>query len=499
MDGIIQGFELAFSLNNLLVMIPAAAYGIFMGAIPGLTAVMAMSLLVPFAIFMDPIPALAAILACGAMAIFAGDIPATLMRIPGTPASAAYTDDCYALTRNGQAELALGCNVWFSAIGGIIGTIVLIVAAPLLAEVALNFSSYEYFWLASLGLTCATFIGGKDPMKGALSLFFGLAITTVGLDITSGQPRYTFGVTELLGGLGMIPILIGLFAVSEVLRRVVALNPSFQVYDGALKSNIFRGVFSVGRKYFKSFLQGNMVGVIIGALPGAGADIAAWISYAISKRLSKTPEKFGKGSLEGIVGAGSANNSALASAWIPALVFGIPGDVTTSIVIGLMYIKDINPGPTVFIQRPEIIYGVYFCFILANVLMLFFGYFAIKAFKHILRIPTFIMMPIILVFCIVGAFAINNSLFDVGVMLVFGLIGYLMEENDFPIAPLLLAMVIGNLLEQNFMTSMIKSGGDVVSFFNRPIAGALGVFTVLFWVVPPVLGLFRRLQSRTTV
>jgi len=492
MDSLIEGFKLVFSPYNLLVMLIASVYGIVLGAIPGLTAVMAISLLLPFAIFMDPIPALAAILSCGAMAIFAGDIPSTLMRIPGTPASAAYTDDCYSLTLKGQAELALGSNVAFSAMGGIVGTIVLITAAPMLAEVALNFSSYEYFWLACLGLTCATFIGGKDPLKGALSLFIGLAITTVGLDVTSGQPRYTFGMTALLGGIGMIPILIGLFAVAEVLRRVTELKPSFEMYTGPLKGNIFRGVLHVWRKYFKSFLRGSTVGIIIGALPGAGADIAAWISYAISKRLSKTPEQFGHGSLEGIVEAGSANNSALAAAWIPALVFGIPGDVTTSIVISLMYIKDINPGPTVFLQKPEIVYGVYICFIIANILMLFLGYFAIKAFKQILRIPTFIMMPVILAFCIVGTFAINNSLFDVGVMLVFGLVGYLMEENEIPVAPLLLAMVIGDLLEKNFMTSLIKSGGDLWEFFRRPIAGSLGVFTILFWVAPPFISLLHR-------
>lgn len=499
MDAFAQGCRLVFEPYTLFVMLASSVYGIVIGAIPGLTAIMGISLLLPFALFMEPIPALASILSCGAMAIFAGDIPSTLIRIPGTPASAAYTDDCYAMTLNGQAELALGSNVAFSAVGGIVGAIVLATTAPLLAEVALNFSSYEYFWLACLGLTCATFVGGKDAVKSAASLLIGLAITTIGYDVTSGQPRYTFGITDLLGGIGMIPILIGLFAVSEVLRRVSSLKPSLEIYTGTLKSNIFKGVMQVWRKHFKCFIRGNIVGIIIGALPAAGADIAAWISYAISKRLSKTPEKFGKGSLEGIVEAGSANNSALAAAWIPALVFGIPGDVTTSIVIGLLYIKDINPGPSVFIQRPEIIYAVYICFFLANILMLFLGYFSIKVFKQILRIPIFIMMPVILVFCIVGAFAINNSLFDVGVMLVFGIIGYIMEENDFPVAPLLLAMVIGDILEKNFMISLIKSTGDLAEFFNRPIAGTLGVFTLAMWIFPPALSFLRKRHKSSPV
>jgi len=227
-------------------------------------------------------------------------------------------------------------------------------------------------------------------------------------------------------------------------------------------------------------------------LPGAGADIAAWISYGLSKRFSRTPEKFGTGHVEGVIESGAANNSALAGAWIPALVFGIPGDSITAIVIGVLYMKGMNPGPTLFIDNPQNIYAVFIVFFLANLLMLPLGWAAIKASKNVLRVPRSVLMPIILLFCVVGAFAINNSVFDVGVMLGFGLLAYGMEANRFPIAPTILGLVLGGMLEQNFVTSMIKADGGWGAFFSRPIAGVLGVATILVWVSPLFVRAVRR-------
>lgn len=495
LDTIIQACHMVFEPETILIMCASSFYGIIIGAIPGLTAVMAVSLIMPIAIFLDPVPALAAIIACDAMAVFAGDIPGTLLRIPGTPASGAYTDDSYKLTQQGKAEIVLGANCFFSAVGGIFGLVVLVTAAPMLAEVALNFSTYEYFWLSCLGLTCATFMTSKDTVKGIASLFLGLFVTTIGYDSITGQPRFTFGSTELLAGVHVIPVLIGLFAISEIMRRVSSTTPPATAYTGKI-GNIYKGIFSLWRQHIPNFLRGNIVGVVVGALPGAGADIAAWLSYAISKKFSKTPEKFGEGHMEGIIESTSANNSALASAWIPAFVFGIPGDVTTAMVIGILYIKDLKPGPTAFLEHPEIIYSVFMCFALANILMLIFGYFSIKAFRHILRIPPFVMLPVILVFCIVGAFSINNSLFGVGIMLAFGLIGYIMEENDFPISPMLLAIVLGNLLERNFVISMVKSNGNFIDFFNRPIAGSLAVVAILIWISPVIKKIYHIVKAK---
>lgn len=494
LDTVIEALGIVLKPNVLLVMLASSCYGIVIGAIPGLTAVMAVSLIMPIAIFLDPVPALAAIIACDAMAVFAGDIPGTLLRIPGTPASGAYTDDSYKLTQMGKAETVLGANCFFSAVGGLVGLVVLMTSAPMLAEVALNFSTYEYFWLACLGLTCATFMTSQDKVKGIISLFLGLFITTVGFDAITGQARFTFGVTELLGRIHVIPVLIGLFAVSEIMRRVSSTTPPAAMYDGKIK-HIYKGIFKVWREHIPQFLRGNTVGVIVGALPGAGADIAAWLAYAISKKFSKHPEEFGQGSMEGIIESTSANNAALASAWIPAFVFGIPGDVTTAMVIGILYIKDLKPGPTAFLHHPEIIYSVFICFAIANIFMLILGYFSIKAFRHILRIPPFMLLPIILIFCIVGAYSINNSLFGVGVMLFFGLLGYIMEENDFPISPMLLAIVLGELLEKNFIISMVKSGGNWVDFFSRPIAGTLGVLTIVFWTFPVIKNIYKKCRA----
>ena len=495
LDTLIQAVNIVFKPEVLLVMLASSFYGIIIGAIPGLTAVMAVSLIMPIAIFLDPVPALAAIIACDAMAVFAGDIPGTLLRIPGTPASGAYTDDSYKLTQQGKAEMVLGANCFFSAIGGLFGLVVLVCAAPLLAEVALNFSTYEYFWLACLGLTCATFMTSQDKVKGIASLFLGLFITTIGYDSITGQPRFTFGSTELLAGIHVIPVLIGLFAVSEIMRRVSSTTPPAAAYNGRI-GNIYTGIFKVWREHIPNFLRGNTIGVVVGALPGAGADIAAWLAYAISKKFSKTPEKFGTGHMEGIIESTSANNSALASAWIPAFVFGIPGDVTTAMVIGILYIKDLKPGPTAFLHHPEVIYSIFICFAIANVFMLILGYFSIKTFRHILRRPPFMLLPVILVFCIVGAFSINNSLFGVAIMLIFGLLGYIMEENDFPISPMLLAIVLGNLLEKNFIISMVKSNGNFMDFFNRPIAGSLAAVAILIWVFPLIRKIYKMATAK---
>jgi TctA family transporter len=249
------------------------------------------------------------------------------------------------------------------------------------------------------------------------------------------------------------------------------------------------------KQYPLQTLRGSVLGTAIGALPGAGADIAAWMSYAMSKKFSKEPEKFGTGHIEGIIEAGAANNSALAGAWIPALVFGIPGDSITAIVIGVLYIKGMNPGPTIFIDNPANIYAVFIVFFLANLLMIPFGWAAIKAAKRILDIPRNILMPVILLFCVVGAFAINNSLFAVTVILVFGLAGYLMEENGYPVAPAILGMILGAMLEENFISSMIKSDGRLMGFFERPIAAGLGILTLVVWFWPLLAWRRRRAAS----
>jgi putative tricarboxylic transport membrane protein len=481
MDALLAACGLVFQPYVMLVVLLSALFGLFVGAIPGLTATMATALLVPVTFFMPPVPAVAAIVTATAMAIFSGDIPSALLRMPGTPASAAYTDEAYLLTRRGQPELALGAGLVFSVLGGIFGVAVLIVAAPALAEVALKFSSFEYFWLVMLGFTCAIFIAGSDPLKGMVSLLLGLLISCVGLDNPAGAARYTFGSSELAGGISLIPLMIGMFAISEVLR--FAFDPARP--EMALErpfGNVFSGMWGLLKRYPKQLLRGSALGTAVGALPGAGADIAAWMSYAVSKRFSKEPHKFGTGHVEGIVESGAANNAALGGAWIPALVFGIPGDSITAIAIGVLYLKNMNPGPTLFVDNPQNIYAVFIIFILAQLLMLPLGWMAIKAAKRVLRVPAALLMPLILLFCIVGSFAINNTVFGVAVMLAAGIAGFFMERWGFPVAPTILGVVLGTMLEEQFFSSLVKADGNPVAFFERPIAGALGALTIGIWL-----------------
>ncbi|MDH4190456.1 MAG: tripartite tricarboxylate transporter permease [Betaproteobacteria bacterium] len=488
-------FALVFDPYVLGVILGAAIFGLFVGAVPGLTATMATALLVPITFFMPPVPALAAIVTATAMAIFAGDIPSCLLRMPGTPASAAYTEEAYAMARKGLGELALGAGLVFSVIGGLLGTAVLVVAAPWLAEAALQFSSFEYFWLVLLGLACAVFIALGDALKGVVSLLIGLLVSCIGLDNPAGFPRFTFGSAELAGGLELIPIMIGMFAVSEILRNVASIDAPWEMARVQV-GNVLRGMGGLMRRYRLSILRGSVLGTLIGALPGAGADIAAWMSYAVSKRFSREPEKFGTGHVEGIVEAGASNNSALAGAWIPALVFGIPGDSVTAIVIGVLYMKGLNPGPTVFIEHASEIYAIFIVFILANLIMLPLGIAAIKSAKQLLKVPRTLLMPAILLFCIVGAFAVNNSMLGVVLILAFGLAAWLMEANGFPIAPAILGMVLGSMLEENFIKSMIKSEGRWADFFERPIAGVLGALTIAVWLSPLAVYLWRRATRR---
>lgn len=493
MNAVIEAFWLITEPTTLGVMLLAAFFGLFVGAIPGLTATMATALLIPFTFFMDPVPAIAVIVAAVAMAIFAGDIPGALLRIPGTPASAAYCDEAFAMTRKGQGERALGVGLVCAVIGGLTGSVVLSLTAPSLAEFAIRFSSFEYFWLACLGLSCAVVISTGSTLKGFVSLLIGLFVATIGIDITAGHPRFTFGSVELMGGVSFIPAMIGMFAISELMRHFTTKTAD---RGAAVKprGGVFTGIWPILKKYKVNIVRGSGLGAVVGVLPGAGADIAAWISFALSKKLSKEPEKFGTGHPEGLTDAGAANNASLAGAWVPATVFGIPGDSITAIVIGVLYMKGLNPGPMVFVNSPELIYAVFMAFFFANLALLPLGYVAIKLSRRIVSIPQDLLMPVILVFCVVGAFAINNTVFGVTVMLIFGLLAWVMEENGFPVAPAILGIVLGGMLENNFMSSMIKADGDLLGFFSRPIAATLGIITLLLWAVPLIMAFRGRLR-----
>lgn len=483
MQTFLEAIRLVTATDVLVVTLLASIYGLVVGSLPGLSATMATALLVPVTFYLSPIAAVAAIVAASAMAIFSGDIPGALLRIPGTPASAAYTDEAYAMTRKGQAELALGAGVWFSAIGGIAGTISLIVLAPPLAEVALSFSTFEYFWLAFLGLMCATLVARSSPVKAIASMLLGLLVTCIGIENPGGVPRFTFGSIDLLGGIEVIPALVGVFAVSEVMRAMLSSEPP--PLPRRQFGSILAGQWMLTVKYWRQMTRGNIVGIIIGVLPGAGADMAAWVSYAMSKRFSKEPEKFGTGHVEGLVEAGASNNASLASGWVPALLFGIPGDTITAIAIGVLYMKGLNPGPTLFTEKASSMYAIYILFIIANIIMIPLGIVMIRASSYVLRAPRASVMPIIILCCSVGAFATGANLFAVVLVATFGVIGYVMEANGYPVAAMVLGIVMGTMVEQSFVTSLIKSDGSLLPFFERPVSAVLAALTIgaLMWPI----------------
>lgn len=468
----------------LFVITASAIYGLVVGCIPGLSATMATALLVPLTFFMPPVPAIAAIVTTSTMAIFSGDIPGCLLRIPGTPASAAYVDDSYKMTLQGKPELALGIGLWFSVLGGLFGTAVMMVASPAIADFALGFGSVEFFWIVMLGLGGAVFIGSSTPLKACISLLIGLMIAMIGMNNPAGQPRFTFDSTEMLGGVSLIPMMVGMFACSEVMRHMISDGSAPQVVVKKI-GPIFANMWRLTKQYPWQLIRGSALGTVIGIQPGSGADMAAWMSYAMSKRFSKEPEKFGTGHPEGLIEAGASNNSSLAGAWIPALVFGIPGDSITAIAIGVLMMKNMAPGPTIFVNNPENVYALFLVFVIANLLMLPLGWAIIKIATRVLSVPRRVLMPIILLFAIVGSYAINNSLFDVGVMLAFGLLAFVLEENDFPVAPVILGVVLGPLLEEYFINSMIKSDGRLTGLVDRPIAAVLAAITIgiIGWTV----------------
>jgi TctA family transporter len=369
--------------------------------------------------------------------------------------------------------------------------------------VATWFTVAEYFWLYVLGLGCAVVVSRGSAWKGAFALFLGLLLSTVGLSAVHTEARFTFGRPELYQGISFIPALVGLFGMSEVLRNVRMLGTAEPVPLGvavpARRSSwdavgaVFGGTLDLFLRRPWQTLQASAIGTVIGILPGAGADIAAWVSYGVSKRTAANPEEYGRGSLEAVADSGAANNSALAGAWVPALTLGIPGDSITAIVLGVMMMKDLQPGPEIFTKQAVLVHGLFIVFVLANLALLPAGYLAIRASGFLLRVPRRTLLPIIVLFCVLGSYAIGGSYFDVGVMLAMGLLGFLLERRQVPVGPVVLGIILGGPLEERFIQAMTASGGSPSVFFARPAAAVLGVVAIAVWLLP-ALGAWRARQ-----
>jgi TctA family transporter len=499
-EAIRQAFEnVLFDPYIWFIVFASAVYGIFIGAIPGLTATMAVALLVPLTFWMDPMPALAAIVTLSACAIFAGDIPAVLLRIPGTPASAAYADEAFAMTRAGNAELALGVALVFSVVGGLFGAAVLILSGHQLARAAAWFSVAEYFWLYLLGLSCAVIVARGALLKALFALLVGLLLSTVGLSAVHTEARFTFGLSELFQGINFIPAMIGLFGVSEVFKNFAELKGNapdivpvqaprpadrrlwHRLLIAPVSSTLGPALVELKNR-IRPVLRSSAIGTAIGILPGAGADIASWVAMAVSKRSGKQPRTEADEALGGLADATTANNSAIAGAWIPALVFGIPGDSITAIVIGVMLMKNVKPGPEIFEKQAVLVYSLYILFILSNLILVPIGLLAIKAGGYVVRVPQRVLLPIILFACVVGSYSINGSTFDIWVMLAMGMLGFVLERRKIPVGPVVLGIVLGGPLEERFIQTLTGAGGSPLGFVDRPLSAALAITAIALWV-----------------
>ncbi len=481
--------EAFFSIFQIGVLVPwllAMILGIFVGGIPGLTATMAVALIVPLTYHMQPVAGLAMIIGVSFTSIFAGDIPATFLRVPGTPASGAAVLDGYQMNLKGQGSLAVTLDLVCSAIGGLIGVLILILIAPALSQFALKFTHFEYFWLGVLGLSMSAIISKGSRIKGSIAMIVGVLISTIGIDITTGYPRFARGNIQLMGGIEFIPIMIGLFGISEVFRSIYTMqNMQVSAFNKEIKVS-FKSVGKILGRNKRLILQSSVIGNIIGALPGAGADIAAWVAYGVAKRTSKKPDEFGTGCEEGVIAPTSANNAAIGGSWIPALVFGIPGDTITAIVLGAMMMYGLKPGPLVFEGERFLVNQIFSIGLVSQIFLLIFGYIGIKSFTLIFKFPRNVVLAGILLFSVVGAYAIRNNVFDVGVVLAFGALGFLMERVSIPLAPLILGRILGPMIEENLRIGLIKTDGSFGAFVTRPISIALFLILIVMFVWDPI-------------
>ena len=477
MTGIINA--LLYVLANLHFLIIGVAGGIIVGAIPGLSGSTGIILMLPFLIYIDPPAALIMMsgLFCGSM--FGGSAASILVSTPGTPSAAATVLDGYPLAKKGEAGKAMGVALVASTLGGILSTLCLIFLAPQLAKIALKFGPPEYFALMIFGLTIMASVSSASLTKGFLSGFFGLLLSMVGLNPTLGTERFTFGITRLLTGFSMMPVLIGLFAVSEVFAQSELLSEG-KIVQLSKKHKI--GSIMPTKKEMKSLwkviLGSSVLGTIIGIIPATGGSIASFMAYNEAKRFSKDPDSFGTGNLAGIAAPESANNATTGGAMIPLLTLGIPGDVVTSVMLGALMIIGVQPGPLLFSQSPQIVTDLFVGFMMAQFIMLALGYLSIRASNLILRVPLGILYPTILCLCLLGAYSLGNSVYDVMLALIFGIVGYFIKKYGFSAPSIILGLILGPIAEQELSRALIISHGDWTVLVRSPIAILFYVFAV---------------------
>lgn len=478
MENILASFETILNFHTLLILLIGVVAGIIVGSIPGFTITMGVALTLPFSFGMDPVNGIALMMGVQVGGSSGGLITACLLGIPGTPSAMATTFDGYPMVKNGEPGKALAIGLWSSFFGSIIAGAILIFMTPLVAGWAIKFGPWELFSLMLFGLSAIGSLSGGSLVKGLISGGLGLMFALVGLDPLTGAQRFTFGFTQLQAGFNFLPVLIGIFAFSQLLSEIRKPTKPPEI---DAKKNMSYPIGKTLRDMGSSFvnlIRSSLIGTFVGILPAAGGSIANILSYDIAKKFSRFPHKFGKGVKDGVIASESANNSSVGGALIPMLALGIPGDAVTAMMLGVFLIHGIQPGPLLMEHESVLVYGIFVSFFIAAFLMLIVQSLGIKVFLNINKVPQHYLVPAILLLCALGSFAVNNRIFDVWVLLLFGLIGYWMKNNDIPLPPFILGIILGPMVEEN-LRQAISTDPNLLTFITRPISGVLLGLAVL--------------------
>lgn len=480
---LVEVLSSVFNLQIVFFIIVGVFTGICIGALPGLTATMGVALVLPLTFGMDAIPGILLLIGVYVGAIYGGSISAILLRTPGTPAAAATILDGYEFSKRGESGRALGISTVSSFVGGVVSVIALWLISPQLAKLALRFSAPEFFLLAIFGLSIIASISGNSLSKGVLCGALGITLSFIGIDSITGYPRFVFNNINLLSGMSFIPVMIGLFAMSQAFTTIETIFTPDQVTQKISK------VWPSKSDWKVIMRQGpisGVIGTIIGIIPGAGAEIGAFVSYGQAKKTSRHPELFGTGIPEGIAAPEAGNNGVTGGALIPMLTMGVPGDAVAAILIGALTVQGLQPGPLLFTEHTTLVYSIFLGMFIANITVLVLGLSSLKLFVKVLSVPKSILTPMIFVLCVVGSYAINTNFFDVGVMLFFGIVGYFMQKADVSVSPAVLGLILGPMAESNFRRALLMSEGSYSIFFSSPIAWIFLLLTIVTLVGPTI-------------
>ena len=494
LENLLIGYQVAFSVGNLLYCFAGVFIGTLIGVLPGIGPVGTISILLPLTFGISPTSAIIMLAGIYYGAQYGGSTTSILVNIPGEATSVITCMDGYQMARQGRAGPALGIAAFGSFIAGTVGTIILMFVAQPLSSVGIKFGPAEYFSLIILALAVLSYLARGSIIKAIIMAILGISLSQIGIDVVTGRVRFTFGIVDLEDGLGLVPVVMGLFGISEVL---VNLEESMRVE--ILKEKI-KGLLPNLKDWKESIgaiMRGSFLGFFLGILPGGGAIISTFVSYALEKKLSKHPEKFGAGAIEGVAGPESANNAATSGAFIPLFTLGLPSNAITALLLGALMIHGVAPGPFLISKHPDIFWGTIISMYIGNVMLLILNLPLIGLWVKILKVPYKILFPILLLLCIIGSYSINNNRFDIFIMLIFGVIGYIFRKFEYEPAPLVIAFILGPILENSLRQSLLISGGDLLIFFRKPISVSC-LIIALFLLLSPIF-LRRSKQIRAKI